>query len=121
MNKETIKILERTLIFGFLTIIGSLLLPIIYKHYLKNPIEITTIDQDWTITLTSPNGDEYETWYYHGPKPTQVYQTNCSYLSTNNYGHPLTTDTGEPRAPIGWYLYITNGKENTNLKITKQP
>jgi hypothetical protein len=113
------KILERTLIFATLLIMGSLLGPIAYKYYTHKPPELIETDQDWTITLTSPNADEYETWYYHGPKPTHIYQSTGSWLRHAKTGNLIKTNTGTPEAPIGWYLYITNGKEDQTLKTTK--
>lgn len=102
-------------------LLGGLCAPILHKYYTYTPLKTIEIDQDWTITLTSPNADEYETWYYHGPKPVHIYTPSGSYVAKNVYNNCLKTDTGEPRAPIGWYLYITNGKEDETLKMTSNP
>lgn len=100
-------------------LLGGLCAPLLHKYYTYTPFEVTEVDQDWTITLTSPNADEYETWYYHGPKPIHSYGGQYGYLTTKN-GNILKTDTGTPKAPIGWYLYITNGKEDETLKMTRK-
>lgn len=100
-------------------LLGGLCAPLLHKYYTYTPLETIEIEQDWTITLTSPNADEYETWYYHGPKPVHTYWSTSSSLKNPKTGQIIETDTCEPRAPIGWYLYITNGKEDTTLKTVK--
>lgn len=129
-KREIARILERTLVFSLLLIIGSVLGPIAYKYYTHTPLEIVEIvkvDQDWTITLTSPNADEYETWYYHGPKPEHYYNQNCSYLDDPKTFRlePIKIEDEEIKAPVGWYLDIkkqtNNANHATRLLLLRRP
>ncbi len=119
MKNSNFPNISTILLATLVILLGGLCAPLLHKYYTYKPLELIETDQDWTITLTSPNADEYETWYYHGKKPVHVYTPSGSYVAQSVYHNPLKTDNGEPRAPIGWYLYITNGKEDETIKTIK--
>ncbi len=119
MKNSNFPNISTILLATLIILLGGLCAPLLHKYYTYKPLELIETDQDWTITLTSPNADEYETWYYHGPKPTHIYQITGSWLRHAKTGNIIKTDTGTPEAPIGWYLYITNGKEDETIKTIK--
>lgn len=117
MNNRAIRILYHTVI-AILCLIGLATSPVLYKYYTYKPVEIET---DWQITLYSPNGDEYQTWYHHGKKPSVTYGESGGrvYDPAKMGFHILECDGEKVQAPIGWYLDIKTGKEDESLKLTQ--